>query len=79
MKIFNVLTIELQKYTNRNAVFIKSYMTIIEILLSMIIQIEMGYIFLRLFVEKTQNNIFQGQQLWDGKDRILHRYDSVMD
>ena len=78
MKIFNVLTIELQKYTNR-IVFIKSYMTIIEILLSMIIQIEMGYIFLRLFVEKTQNNIFQGQQLWDGKDRILHRYDSVMD
>ena len=79
MKRFNVLTIELQKYTNRIAVFIKSYMTIIEILLSMIIQIEMGYIFLRLFVEKTQNNIFQGQQLWDGKDRILHRYDSVMD
>ena len=61
MKIFNVLTIELQKYTNR-IVFIKSYMTIIEILLSMIIQIEMGYIFLRLFAENTQNNIFQGQQ-----------------
>ena len=37
-------------------------MAIIEILLSMIIQIEMGYIFLRLFAEKTQNNIFQGQQ-----------------
>ena len=61
IKIFNVLTIELQKYTTR-IVFLKSYMTIIEILLSMIIQIEMGYIFLRLFVEKTQNNIFQGQQ-----------------
>ena len=37
-------------------------MTIIEILLSMIFEIEMGYIFLRLFAEKTQNNIFQGQQ-----------------
>ena len=37
-------------------------MTIIEILLSMIFKTETGYIFLRLFVEKTQNNIFQGQQ-----------------
>ena len=54
-------------------------MTIIEILLSMIVQIEMGYIFLRRFAEKMQNNIFQGQQQWDGKDRILHRYDSIMD
>ena len=37
-------------------------MTIIEILLSIIIQIEMGYIFLRLFADKMQNDIFQGQQ-----------------
>ena len=49
-------------YYPNNAVFLKSYMTIIEILLSMIVQIEMGYIFLRLFAEKMQNNIFQGQQ-----------------
>ena len=37
-------------------------MTIIKILLSMIFEIEIGYILLRLFTEKTQNNIFQGQQ-----------------
>ena len=37
-------------------------MTIIEILLSMMSKIGMGYIFLRQFAEKTQNNIFQGQQ-----------------
>ena len=60
--MFNVLTIELHKYTNRNAFSLKSHMIIIEILSSMIFQIEMGYIFLRRFVEKTQHNIFQGQQ-----------------
>ena len=57
IKITKVLAIELQKYAARNL-----KMTIIKILLSMIFEIEIGYILLRLFTEKTQNNIFQGQQ-----------------
>ena len=61
IKITKVLAIELQKYAARNTCcFLK--MTIIKILLSMIFEIEIGYILLRLFTEKTQNNIFQGQQ-----------------
>ena len=57
IKITKVLAIELQKYAARNL-----KMTIIKILLSMIFEIEIGYILLRLFTEKTQNDIFQGQQ-----------------
>ena len=60
IKRTKVLTIELQKICYPKCCFLK--MTIIKILLSMIFEIEIGYILLRLFTEKTQNNIFQGQQ-----------------